>query len=82
MNDRIDELKGNVKKGVGKLTNDREMEAEGRAEQDTAKAKRKAKGVGNQIKGQVEQTVGRATGDEETEAQGIADRLKGKTQQR
>jgi uncharacterized protein YjbJ (UPF0337 family) len=80
MNERIDELKGNVKQGVGKLTDDPEMEAEGRAEHDTAKAKRKAKGVGNQVKGRVEETVGRAAGDEETEARGIADRFKGDSQ--
>src|ERR1051325_5115265 len=36
MNERIDETKGNIKEGFGKLTGDRETEAEGRAEHDTA----------------------------------------------
>ena len=77
MNERIDETKGNIKEGFGKLTGDRETEAEGRAEHDTAKTKREVKGAGNQVKGSVKEGLGRVTGDEETRARGTADRLKG-----
>jgi uncharacterized protein YjbJ (UPF0337 family) len=80
MGDRIDELKGNVKQGVGKATGDKDLEAEGHAEHDAAHAKREAKGVGNQVKGSVEEGVGKLTGDEEMRARGTADRLKGDTQ--
>jgi uncharacterized protein YjbJ (UPF0337 family) len=80
MAERIDEMKGNVKEGVGKLTGDKELEAEGQAEHDAAEAKRRAKGMGNQIKGSVEEGVGELTGDEETRAQGADDRLKGDIQ--
>ena len=80
MTERIDEIKGNVKKGVGKLTGDREMEAEGEAERDTAKARREVKGTGNQIKGSVEEGLGKVTGDDETRARGMADRIKGDTE--
>jgi uncharacterized protein YjbJ (UPF0337 family) len=80
MGERIDEMKGNIKEGVGKVTRNREMEAEGRAEHDTAKAKREVKGAGNQVKGSVEEGVGKVTGDDETRARGIADRVKGDTQ--
>jgi uncharacterized protein YjbJ (UPF0337 family) len=80
MGDRIDEMKGSVKKGVGKVTGDKELEAEGQAERDTAHAARQAKGVGNQVKGSVEEGVGRLTGDEETRARGVADRLTGNAQ--
>jgi uncharacterized protein YjbJ (UPF0337 family) len=80
MGDRMHEFKGNVKEGVGKLTGDEELEAEGRAEHDTAHAARQVKGMGNQVKGRVEEGVGRVTGDEETEARGVADRLKGDVQ--
>jgi uncharacterized protein YjbJ (UPF0337 family) len=80
MGDRIDELKGNVKKGVGKATGDEELEAEGEAQHDSARAARQAKGVGNQVKGSVEEGVGKVTGDEETRARGAADRIKGDTQ--
>jgi uncharacterized protein YjbJ (UPF0337 family) len=80
MGDRIDEAKGSIKQGAGKITGDPHLEAEGQAEKDTAKASREAKGVGNQIKGSVEEGLGKLTGDEETRARGAADRLKGDAQ--
>ena len=78
MNERFDELKGNIKQGAGKLTGDTDLEAEGRAEHDMAKTKREAKGAANQIKGSVEEGVGRITGDTSQRARGEADQLKGK----
>jgi uncharacterized protein YjbJ (UPF0337 family) len=80
MSERIDEAKGNLKEGFGKVTGNRDTEAEGKAEHDTAKAKREMKGVGNQVKGSVEEGLGKVTGDEETRARGTADRIKGDTQ--
>jgi uncharacterized protein YjbJ (UPF0337 family) len=80
MSDRMDELKGNMKQGVGKVTGDADLEAQGRAEHDTAQASRKIKGAGNQIKGRIEEGVGKVTGDEETRLRGAADRLKGDAQ--
>ena len=80
MDDRMREIKGNVKQGVGKVTGNEQLEAEGRTEQDTAHAAREAKGMGNQVKGHIEEGVGRVTGDEEAEARGAVDRLKGDIQ--
>jgi uncharacterized protein YjbJ (UPF0337 family) len=80
MSERIDETKGKIKEGIGKLKGDPELEAEGRVEHDTAKAKREAKGVGHKVKGKIEEGVGELTGDEETQARGIADRLKGESE--
>jgi uncharacterized protein YjbJ (UPF0337 family) len=80
MGDRMHEIKGNVKQGIGKVTGNEELEAEGHVEHDSAHAAREAKGMGNQVKGRVEEGVGHMTGDEETEARGMADRLKGDTQ--
>ena len=80
MSDRIDETKGNLKEGFGKLTGDTDMQAEGKAQSDTAHASREVKGAGNQIKGSVEEGVGKVTGDDETRARGTADRIKGDTQ--
>jgi uncharacterized protein YjbJ (UPF0337 family) len=77
MGERMDEMKGNIKEGVGKITGDRDMQAEGEAEKDTAHAKREVKGAGNQIKGSIEEGVGKVTGDDEARARGMADRLKG-----
>ena len=80
MGERIDETKGNIKEGVGKLTGNTEMQAEGKAEHDTAKASREVKGTANQIKGHVEEGLGRMTGDDESIARGTADRIKGDTE--
>jgi uncharacterized protein YjbJ (UPF0337 family) len=80
MSERMEELKGNVKQGVGKATGDKDLQAEGEAQHDTAEATRQAKGVGNQIKGSVEEGVGKLNGDEEARARGATDRLKGDVQ--
>jgi len=80
MGDRMHEMKGNVKKGVGKVTGNEDLEAEGRVEHDSARATREAKGMGNQVKGHIEEGIGRVTGDEETRARGKADRAKGDIQ--
>jgi uncharacterized protein YjbJ (UPF0337 family) len=80
MSDRVEEAKGSVKEGVGKLTGNERLEAEGQAEHDAAHAAREAKGVGNQVKGSVKENVGKLTGNEQTEAEGVADRLKGDAQ--
>jgi uncharacterized protein YjbJ (UPF0337 family) len=80
MGERMDELKGNIKQGVGKVSGDTDLQAEGEAERDTAHATRETKGVGNQIKGGVEEGLGKVTGDDETRARGVADRLKGDSQ--
>jgi len=79
-NERIDEFKGSVKEGAGKVTGNERMEAEGRGEKEMAKAERNVKGAANQVKGGVEQTIGKLTGDEETRAEGKFDSAKGDAQ--
>lgn len=80
MGDRMEELKGNIKEGAGKITGDSELQAEGSAQHDTAKASREMKGFGNEVKGNVKEGLGALSGDEETRAEGEADRLKGNVQ--
>jgi uncharacterized protein YjbJ (UPF0337 family) len=80
MPERFDEAKGSIKEGVGKMTGNRDMEAEGRGEHDVAKTKREVKGMGNQVKGKMEEGLGRVTGDDEARARGMADRMKGDTE--
>ena len=80
MGERMDEAKGNIKEGIGKLTGDTEMQAEGQTERDTAKAKREVKGAADEVKGSVEEGLGKVTGDDETRARGMADRVKGDTE--
>jgi len=76
-NERIDEFKGSVKEGAGKLTDDPQLEAEGRGEKNIAKAERTIKGIGDQVKGAVEQGVGKLTGDHERQAEGKIDSTRG-----
>ena len=77
MEERIDELKGTMKEGVGRVTDNEKMEAEGRGEREVARAERNIKGAGDQIKGAVERGVGKLTDDEGREAEGRGTQLKG-----
>jgi uncharacterized protein YjbJ (UPF0337 family) len=77
MGDRIDEMKGNVKEGWGKLTGDRRTEAEDEAEADAARAKRETKGALEEAGGHIKEGIGHALGDRSLEAEGKADRLRG-----
>lgn len=80
MSDRMDELKGNVKEGVGKLTGNERLEAEGDAEADAAKARRETKGAAREAGGAIKEKLGDVTGSERTEAEGKADKLRGKAE--
>jgi uncharacterized protein YjbJ (UPF0337 family) len=77
MEERIDEFKGGLKEGAGKMTGDTELEAEGRGEREIARARRNIKGVGDQIKGGVERGIGKLSGDKSREAEGAGTQLKG-----
>ena len=61
LEDKIDQLKGAVKEGVGKISGDVKAEKEGAAEQATAKAKEVAedakKAVAGNVKDAVEGTI-------------------------
>ena len=80
MSDRMDELKGNVKEGVGKLTGNERMEAEGDAQADSAKAGRETKGAAREAGGSIKEKVGDLTGSERTEAEGKAGKMRGKAE--
>ena len=82
MGDRLDELKGNVKEGFGKLTGNERLEAEGDSQADAAKARRKTKGAMRQAGGKVKKAVGHLIGNERLEAEGKVDDLRGQADQR
>lgn len=54
MEEKIDQAKGAVKEGVGKLTGDKKIEKEGAAEQVAAKVKEVAEDVKDAIEGTIE----------------------------
>jgi len=75
--DRLDEMAGQVKKGVGDLTGNEEMEREGQAEAERAKLEREAEGAIDKGVGKAQETWGDITGDEGTEAKGTARQAEG-----
>jgi uncharacterized protein YjbJ (UPF0337 family) len=82
---KAEEIKGKVKAGVGTLTGNEELEAEGKADQaegqtrqEVAKTAERAKGTGEEISGKVRGTIGKLTGDEQEQADAKAEELKGK----
>ena len=77
MTDRVDELKGKVKKGLGDLTGNEEMEREGKAEEATAKAKREAEGAIDKGAGKAEEAWGDVTDDPEHQVKGKARQAEG-----
>jgi uncharacterized protein YjbJ (UPF0337 family) len=81
MSDRIDELKGKVKEGLGNLTGNERLEAEGEVQAGAARAKRKTKGALRQVGGAVKEGLGKLTGDEVTQVEGTAEKLRGKAEQ-
>ena len=86
---KADEIKGHIKHGVGSLTGNEQMEAEGHAEeaagvarQDAAKAAERIKGGGEELKGKVKGAAGDLIDNEQMEAEGRAEELKGQARQK
>jgi uncharacterized protein YjbJ (UPF0337 family) len=78
MADKANELRGNIKEGAGKLLDNEQMEAEGKAEKEAAVARRRTEGAADEAKGHVKSAVGDLTDNEQWQAEGEADKLKGK----
>lgn len=86
---KLDEVVGNVKQGLGNLTGNERLEAEGRAQelggesrQDFAKGVGTAKGMAEEAKGNLKQGLGDLFDNEQMQAEGKADELKGEGRQR
>jgi uncharacterized protein YjbJ (UPF0337 family) len=77
MGDRIDELQGRTKEGIGNLTGNEGMAQEGKAEADTAKLERETEGAIDKGVGKVQETVGDVIDDEDMEARGQARQVEG-----
>ena len=77
MGNRIDELQGQIKQGVGTLTGNEELEREGATQSEKARLQREADGAIDQAAGTVEEKVGEVTDDPETAAKGKARQVEG-----
>ena len=83
------EAMGNLKQGVGDLTDNERLQAEGRAQelkgegqQRAAEAAQHAEGVLDETSGNIKQGIGKAFDDEQLQAEGKAQELKGEAKQR
>lgn len=86
---KLDEIAGNIKQGVGNLTGNERLEAEGHAQelsgegrQETAKTVGTAKGMAQEAAGNIKQGLGNLVGNERLQAEGTADELSGESRQR
>lgn len=75
------EVKGTVKEFAGKVLNNEQMQAEGKAERLAGKAERETAGAVNQAVGTVKREAGEIAGNKRLQIEGEAQRLKGKAQQ-
>jgi uncharacterized protein YjbJ (UPF0337 family) len=78
MTGRKDEFVGGVKQGLGKMTGDEALEAEGTAQKQSGEAKRKMAGAGREVKGNVKKAAGDLLGSPTLKAEGEADKAAGK----
>lgn len=77
MDERVDEVKGRTKEGLGNLTGNENMAREGQAEAEWAKAKRETEGAIDKGVGKAQETVGDLIDDEDMEARGQGRQLEG-----
>ena len=84
-----EELGGKIKKGIGKVIGNEQMEAEGivkekkgEAQQEAAKSAERTKGKVEEIVGAVKNRVGAVIDNEELQAEGKAKELEGEARQK
>ena len=82
MGDRLEEMKGRVKEGAGKATDNERLEGEGRTQATAARAGRKVKGTAKDAGGRIKEAAGKLVDAEDLEARGRADRLRGEAERR
>ena len=84
-----EELGGKIKKTVGKLIGNEQMEAEGKvkevkgeAKQEAAKASERTTGKVEEVAGAIKNRVGAVLGNEQMQAEGKVKELKGEARQK
>ena len=80
MTGRKDEFVGGAKQGLGKLTGDEALEAEGTAQKTSGEAQRKMSGAGREVKGNLKKAAGEVLHSPSLKAEGEADRISGKVE--
>ena len=73
-----DELMGGAKQGLGKLTGDDALEAEGKVQKSGGRAARKTTGAAHEIKGKAKKAAGKLLDSPTLKAEGEANKVRGK----
>ena len=73
-----DEMMGGIKQGLGKMTGDEALEAEGAIQKTGGRAERKSAGVAHGVKGNVKKAAGKVLDSPTLAAEGEADKVRGK----
>ena len=73
-----DEIVGGVKQGLGKLTGDEALEAEGKVQKSGGRAARKTTGAAHQVKGNIKKAAGDLLDSPTLQAEGEVDKVRGK----
>lgn len=86
---KAEELGGKIKKGIGKVIDNEQMEAEGlvkekkgEAKQEAAKSAERTKGKVEEIVGTVKNRVGAVIDNEQMQVEGRAEELQGEARQK
>lgn len=80
MSGRGEEIKGGLKEGLGKLTGDDGLEAEGAAQKQAGRTERKMSGAATEAGGTVKKGLGKLIDSPTLTAEGEADRIRGKAE--
>jgi len=77
---KADEIKGGLKQGLGKLTGDKGLQAEGATQKESGRVRRKAGGAAKEAKGSAKRAAGKVIDSPTLQAEGEADRLGGRSE--
>jgi len=80
MTGRKDEMVGGINQGLGKLTGDDGLEAEGAAQKNMGKAGRKTSGAFHEAKVSIREGIGDMIDSPTLEAEGAAEKVRGKVE--
>lgn len=74
------ELVGGIKEGLGKLTGDEDLKAEGTMQKTGGRAKRKTSGAAHEAKGSIKKAAGKLLDSPTLKAKGEAEKVRGKVE--
>ena len=77
---RSEEIKGGLKEGLGKLSGDRALEAEGKGQKQSGRTRRKASGAVGEAIGNVKRAAGDALDSPTLRAEGAEDKARGRAE--